>query len=310
MVNTFVVMIGLSVALAGSFRSNPLANCPSYLDSKSIRRLEHAITRILPAGDGPLAIERKRLHRLITAYVAGMIRGHDQARMEQFFTVLESGGVVTRPITRQGELVQLGDDEVHVGFDDVTGLYLHLGTRFSYSLYGYLRLIHELSHLSRAVSAAPTIDQRFEHYRSLTLRWLGVYREEVASARDEYRFLRWAYSFERIKKIEQKIREPRVKARFFSRNQKIDHLLGNYEYLDQARLALTVPMRAYVRQAVPLEDYRHEQRFYTRERWRTRYVNRIKSISPWLARHLDRLTAQALHLLERPPLMTKDSSNR
>ena len=300
MLNIIMLTVGLGLASANTFGSHPLAPCEAHLDSKSIRRLEKAITRILPNGDGPLKFERKRLTGLVVAYVAGYVRALDPARIRQFYEVLERARTGSTTVTQDGYVIERTDADVALGYDDVEGLYLHVGKSFGQSLISYLQLIHELSHLKRAVSGADTTAEQIEHFKAVTLRWMGIYREEVAAAKDEYRFLHWAYPEGMILKVE--------RATLVPRSRQEDY--GNQKFLTYARAARAKTKREYVRAAVPLSDYQDDQRHFALERRRAKVIAQVKNVSPWLAKTFDALTREALHRVERLPLMTKDSSSR
>ncbi len=73
---------------------------------------------------------------------------------------------------------------------------------------GFLR--HEASHLSRFVSDSQSPAAAAAHARIVMNRRLGIYREEVGSFRDQYRFLRRAYTIQDLPRLRKIMPAPSV----------------------------------------------------------------------------------------------------
>lgn len=143
---------------------------------------------------GPPSAELQRVDALLAVEINRSTESMSPKTRANFLRIMEQAKPGLRGLVKPAEgVVALTQNSAQVQANKKDGLMLAIDLFATGHPIGRLYLRHEASHLSRFVSEATNPKDANRFMYQVTHRRFGVYREEVAAFRDQYRFMRKAY---------------------------------------------------------------------------------------------------------------------
>ena len=189
---SFLGWTGIAPRVAESAAPLPLSCGQTFarLQNSNENRISLALSKVLGLGaDENLSGELARLDRLLANEIAASISGFNPKRRTNFLTIMDNI-----------ESVLYLNSGAQVRIDRKAGLSVQIDILVTNHPFSRLYLRHEASHLSRLVSDSEGPNAA-AYASTVANRRLGVYREEVGSFRDQYRFLRNAYTTDDLPRL-------------------------------------------------------------------------------------------------------------
>lgn len=190
---SFLGLTGIAPRVAESAAPLPLSCGQTFarLENSDENRISLALGKVLGLGaDENLSGELARLDRLLAHEIAASISGLNPKRRTNFLTIIDNV-----------ESVLYLNSGAQVRIDRKAGLSVQIDILVTNHPFSRLYLRHEASHLSRLVSDSEGPNAAAAYASNVVNRRLGVYREEVGSFRDQYRFLRNAYTTDDLPRL-------------------------------------------------------------------------------------------------------------